>query len=680
MKISREWLGDYVDLTDLRDDEIAARLTAIGHAVEAIEQHHGHTVFEIEFTTNRVDAMSHLGLARELSAALGRELLTSTYETAGDPFDTGQGTTSVPVEIEAPGMCDRFTAVEIREVAVKPSGNRVRERLEAVGLRPINNIVDATNYVMMAVGHPLHAFDLDKLRGPRIVVRAGRDDERLTTLDGVRRSIGPDTVVVADGDRAVGLGGIMGGLDCEISAATRNVLLECAHFNPTFIRRTARTLGLKTDASYRFERGVDANDTIAAIDQAARLIVASAGGRQLAAVDVVAEPATTKPVRLRTAVLETASAGSVGAAYAVDLFTRLGMSPKTTTDGVEVAVPTYRGDLHEESDLVEEVLRFFGYENVPAALPRVSTGDVQHEPMHAIGEQVRDLLVGCGLSEAVTYSFINPDHNRIFSDEAPILIENALTENVASMRLSILPGLLEAVAFNRNYGTRDGALFEVGKIYRRDSAGIQEKATAAFVLFGAAPSFPGDARRVHDYFDVKGIVEAILERFHVAGSFSPISRAWIRQGQGSEVRSGEHTVATLGVIDSSVLQRFDTKGDVQYAEIDLDALAVSVAAWEMHPVSRYPGVPMVLGLLHAPDLTYRRLHETIQSLAIPHLLEIGLRDRYVPEDSTRVKTTLGMWYQADGRSLTQEEVAGFHERLSTRLTELLPVELLGPDL
>src|SRR5438105_37379 len=286
MKFSRDWLNDYVDLSDLSDDDLGARLTHTGHAVESVEKHGDDTVFDLEITTNRVDAMSHLGMARELAAALGREVrhMPDVGQASARPDRLKPVLQGAQIRIDVPEMCSRFTGIVVRGVSVKPSPEKIRRRLEAVGLRPINNIVDATNYVMVALGHPLHAYDLDKLAERTIVVRRGKAGETVRTLDGETRKIDPDTVVIADGKRAVGLGGIIGGFDSEITGTTKNVLLECAWFNPSVIRRTARRLGLKTDASYRFERRVDPNDTVPAAEEVAAMI----GGEAEAPIDAVA--------------------------------------------------------------------------------------------------------------------------------------------------------------------------------------------------------------------------------------------------------------------------------------------------------------------------------------------------------------------------------------------------------
>jgi phenylalanyl-tRNA synthetase beta chain len=673
MKFSREWLTDYVDLSDISDDELGVRLTEIGHAVEATEQHGDDTVFDLEITTNRVDAMSHIGMARELAAALGR----SAKETSAASF--GAASSAPPaIRIEAPEMCARYTALVIRNIAVKPSSPLVARRLEEVGLRPINNIVDITNYVMLALGHPLHAFDLDRVGGQTIIVRRGKPGESMKSLDGEMRKIDSDTVVIADAQRPVGLGGIIGGFESEITPATKNVLLECAWFDPSTIRRTARRLGLKTDASYRFERRVDPNDTLAVITEAARMIVESGGGIAEAPIDVVASEVKPKSIRLRTDKLHEASAGSVGIGYALDLFRRLGFEAEQVHDGLLVTVPTYRGDIFEEMDLVEEVLRFFGLNNVPAMLPRVTTGDVRREATDVAEDAIRDVLVGCGLSEVINYSFIRPEWNALVSDEKPIAISNALSEAIAAMRLSLLPGMLDTVVFNRSYGTRDGALFEVGRTYHRDGGKVIEHHRVAVVLYGSIGTFWGDAKRPVDFFDIKGIVEQIAAKMHVDVSFAASDQNWLRSGKRAIAWHGDRPIATVGFLASDILQSFGIKGDVAVADIDIEAMIVSSnTEWTMAPVARFPGVPMILALTHGRDLEYQRIVDAIRSFEVPYLHEVGLRDRFVPAETDDViKTTLGMWYQAFDRSLTQDEIAAHHHQLASRLAAMLPVNLL----
>ncbi|HVS30017.1 MAG TPA: phenylalanine--tRNA ligase subunit beta [Thermoanaerobaculia bacterium] len=674
MKLSRHWLSDFVDLSDLSGEELVRRFTEIGHAVDAVESHQGDTVFDLEITTNRVDAMSHLGMARELAAALGRELKSAEQGQWRGVSSAGTATASpVTIRIDAPEMCARYTGLVIRGVSVQPSPANVQRRLETVGLRPINNVVDATNYVMMALGHPLHAFDLDKLAGASIIVRPGREGEMMRSLDGETRRIDPQTVVIADDKRAVALGGIIGGAESEISATTRNVLLECAWFNPSVIRRTARRLGIKTDASYRFERRVDPNDTIAAIEAAAAMI----GGAIEPVIDLVASQTAPKAIKLRTERLHEASGGAVGIGYALELFRRMGFAANTNTDGIDVTVPAYRGDIHEEMDLIEEVLRFYGLDRIPASLPRLSTGDMRPNVIGESEDEIRRILVGSGLTEVVNYSFIKPDHNSWFTAEEQVRLTNALTENTGALRLTMLPGLLENVAYNRSYGTRDGALFEVGRTYHRDGSKVVERHRVAVVMYGSTGSHWGDAKRAVDFFDVKGVVEQIAAKLHVEVTFAASGAEWLKPGRRAAARAGDRQVAMAGFLSNEILQKFGIKGEVAAAEIETEALLASTADWKMAPVAHFPGIPMILAITHSRDLQYQRLLDTIRELEVPYLHEVGLRDRFTPEDDeSLVKTTLGMWYQAFDRSLTQEEVGEAHQRLASRVADLLPVKIL----
>jgi phenylalanyl-tRNA synthetase beta chain len=718
MKLSRSWMSDYVDLGGLSDDEIGGRMTDIGHALDARERDGDDAIFDVEITTNRVDAMSHFGMARELAGALGRELksvsgagsFAAPRRSAAPPAQDDGASDGAPalsrsdvtIRIDAPEMCSRYTGLVIRGVTIRPSPAHIQQRLEAIGLRPINNVVDVTNYVMMTLGHPLHAFDLDKLTDKTIIVRPGKPGERMKSLDGETRLIDPETIVIADSRRAVALGGIIGGEESEIGGSTRDVLLECAWFDPSFIRRTARRLGVKTDASYRFERRVDPNGTLEAIDFAASMIVELAGGTRERPIDVVVAQELPQRIVLRTAKLQEQSAGAVGAGYALDLFRRLGFGAENAAGGIAVTVPTYRGDIHEEMDLVEEVLRFFGLNNVPASLPRLTTGDVRQNPIVEAEDEVRSIAVGCGLSEVINYSFIGAEHNRLFSDEKAVVITNALSENVGAMRLSLIPGLLESVAFNRSYGTRDGALFEVGRTYHRianersaesnernagsqavqssftvSAPGIEERHGIGLVMFGTVRTHWGDAKPPVDFFDVKGVVEQIAAKFYVQLTFAEADANWLKKGRRAVARHQDRKVATLGFIAHDVLQRFGIKGEVAAAEIDLQALLASTIEWKMAPVARFPGVPMILAVTHGRDLDYQRIVDAIRSLDVPFLHEVGLRDRFVPEtDENTIKTTLGMWYQALDRSLTQEEVAEIHHNLASRVAGLVPVRIV----
>ena len=673
MKIVRSWLEDYIDLGGVSDADLAARLTEIGHAVESVDRHGDESVFEIEFTSNRIDAMSHRGLARELSAALGRELIPLPFEAAA-PL---QESSKVAIALEAPELCSRYSAQLLHGVTVKESSPKLRHRLESAGLRPINNVVDVTNYVMLALGHPLHAFDFSRIAGARIIVRRASHAEKFRSLDSVDHELDADAVVISDVERAIALGGVIGGENSEIGPATSEVLLECAWFHPSAVRRTARRLGLNTDASYRFERGADHDDTLLSIALASRLIAEESGAAIGDLLDARSTPAPAKTIVLTDARLQEQTAGQISQGYALELFARLGFAPRRLTASIEVTVPSFRVDLHEEMDLIEELLRFFGYNNVKGVLPRVTTGDMHRDHLGDAEDVVRDVLVRAGLSEVVTYSFIHAQENSIFSSLPPVNLANALTENIASMRLSLIPGILQVAAHNRSYGTKDGGIFEVGRRYEwNGETGVRERRSTAIAIYGNAGRSWNDEKRVVDFFDLKGVVESVAQHWHLDLAFEPGERDYLKKGQTAQISVGGRLVGFIGPVTASVAHHFDLKGEVFVAELDLEALFMQKTMWEMTPVSKHPGIPMVLAFHHDASLQFATIERKIGEMNIQFLRKVGIWDRFVPPGSSEVKTAIGLFYQADDRSLTQEEVVEAHAGLARRLAEQLPLKLI----
>jgi len=672
MKIARDWLEDYIDLGEISDGDLAARMTEIGHAVESIEQHGGGSVFEIEFTSNRVDAMSHLGLARELAAALGRELVPLDFE----PGTAVERSEKLAIVMKAPELCSRYSAQLIHAVSIKSSGAKLRQRLESVGMRPINNAVDITNYVMLALGHPLHAFDLKKIEGATIVVRRAEDGEAFRSLDGVARKLDSSAVMIADGKRSVALGGVIGGENSEITESTTDIALECAWFQTSATRRTARKLGISTDASYRFERGVDREDGLLALALATKLMIEECGGSAGDLLDVMTEPAKSRSIVLRDSKLAEQTSGVIAPGYALALLTRLGFSPVRHADSIEVTVPSFRGDVHEEIDLIEELLRFFGYNNVKGSLPRVTTGDIHRDEVGDAEDLVRDVLVAAGLVEVITYSFINGEDNELFSSAAPVNLSNALTENISSMRLSLLPGILQTAAHNRSYGSKDGGIFEVGRRYEWDGENVRERRSAAIAIYGGAGRSWNDEKRSVDFFDLKGVIESLAANWHLHLEFEPAEREYLKKGQSAIVSIGGEFVGVIGSLAAAVAQKFELKGDVFVAELDLEVMIGRVAKWEMAAVSKHPGIPMVLAFHHDASLQFGVIEKKIREMNVPFLRKVGMWDRFVPPGSNEVKTAIGLYYQADDRSLTQDEVVDANARLARRLADALPLRLI----
>ncbi|CAA9428457.1 MAG: Phenylalanyl-tRNA synthetase beta chain, partial [uncultured Phycisphaerae bacterium] len=474
MKISLEWLSQY--LPGPLDAQAAAdALTHGGLPVEVIERHGDDTVLDVEVTSNRGDCLSHLGVARELAALLGRRFDDVNPAARESAAPAGSATS---VRIEAPDLCPHYTARILRGVRIRPSPAWMTRRLEAVGLRPVNNVVDVTNYVMFELGQPLHAFDFDRLDGRQIVVRRAAAGEKLISLDGHERALSPDMLVIADAARPAALAGVMGGRDSEVSGATVNVLLESARFDPLAVRQAARALAMRSDSSYRFERGLDPTLPERASRRAAQLILETAGGELLAGDASAGEPDfAPKRLALRLPRLKQVLGIELPVEAVVDALRRLGLAPVLQGDRVETTVPSYRLDLNIEVDLIEEVARVVGYDKIPIR-DEIAIRLTPPDPDLSTIETIRSTLVGAGYFEAITFSFVSDALAPDFVDAAdgsaapgkkggpgglPLPRADAAVRKAdAHLRPSILPGLLEAVRRNETVGTPDARLFEIG--------------------------------------------------------------------------------------------------------------------------------------------------------------------------------------------------------------------------
>lgn len=676
MELSREWLAELVELPETA--ELAERLTAVGLAVEGIEERGGDVVLDVDVTTNRPDCMGHLGLAREIAVALDEPLrvpgvdLAETSDAAAD---------AVSIEIADPEGCPRYTGRVIRGVKVGESPEWLRRRLEAIGLRPINNVVDVTNYVLWETGQPLHAFDLDTIGGAHIVVRRAAEGERLTTLDGEERELSPEVLVIADAERPVGLAGIMGGLATEVTGKTTTVLLESAHFDPRRVRRGAALLGLHTDASHRFERGADPEAPVEAAARAAALLAEVAGGEVLAGVVDVVTDALPQALsgRLERARLERFAGAEVGAAEIERILRGLGFELEPDAgagaeDAWRVSVPSWRyydfrdrrpdGDVWE-ADLFEEVLRHVGFDAIPAALPPVEGPDVGDSAGHELRQGLREVLAGFGLAEAITFAFHSRAEDAVapglWSRGEPVELANPLSELYGVMRRSLVPGLLQAARFNLNRGAAAVRLFEIGHLF--PSAEEPEVETVA-VLAGGTLGTPWEGERTLDLFDVKGWIEALAAAMGVTLTAREASLRGVVPGTGAELLAGDSVVGWLGQLAAP-----DERVALFAAEVETAALAGVERFYDVEAPSRYPAVDVDLTLTHALSVPWAEIAAAIEQTRPATLVDYRLQDRYsgegVPDGA--VNTTIGFRYNASDRSLSQDEVNELHSILAAEL-------------
>ncbi|HVG09376.1 MAG TPA: phenylalanine--tRNA ligase subunit beta [Thermoanaerobaculia bacterium] len=678
MLFSRSWLSDYVELPS-DSEEIQRRLTAVGLAVEGLEERGGDTILDVEVTTNRPDCMNHLGLARELAVIYGRSLKRpeALPKEAAERVED-----AAAVDVEDWDGCPRFVARVVRGVRIGPSPEWLRNRLESIGLRPINNVVDVTNFILWEMGQPLHAYDLAKLGGSRLLVRRAREGEILVTLDGIERKLDPGMLVIADADRAVGLAGVMGGADSEVTDATADILIEGAHFDRKHVRATARGLGMHTDASHRFERGTDPELCLEAVSRAAALIAELAGGTVLAgAIDRRAE--SFPPVLrgwLDLGRLDAFAGASVPKEDAHRWLAGLGFEVKNGGQVWDVTVPSWRlsdfqprpdGAVYEQ-DLFEEVLRHFGFDNIPAALPALSGADAPKTPRQILREKVRDRLAACGHAESVHFAFQGEEMDRSFPslrpEVKPLRLANPLSDRYSVMRRSLIPNLMETARFNQRRGLPAVRLFEIATVFyeTRDSELPDQPEHVGLVCGGHAGS-PWQREMALDFFDLKGVVESVTEAVGVRLEIRPASLPGLLEGSAAELLRSGQKIGYLGRVAQE-------EGYPLYvAEIALAGLEGGDVSLQVGAPSRFPAIDADLTFTHSRDTPWAEIDRTIAELRPPDLVSWEMTVRYrgtsvgqgVPEGA--VNTTIHFLYNSPERSLTQEEV---NERQLALATEL----------
>jgi phenylalanyl-tRNA synthetase beta chain len=628
------------------------------------------TVLDVEVTPNRPDFLSVIGLAREVAAATGTPLTVGDSEVAESMEKASEMAT---VRVEDHERCPRYLARVIRGVTLGPSPLRVQARLTASGMRPLSNVVDATNYVMLERGQPLHPFDLGRLGGQRIVVRRAQDAERLVTLDDVERVLTREDLLIADADKGVAIAGVLGSASAEVSETTADALLESAHFERTGILRTARRLRLKTEASIRFERGADPEAVPGAAGLAARLMAEWSGGTVLAGQVVDGEEPTRRHLTVRPERAARILGYPMGHRDVREVFARLGMSTNQTDGAVDVEIPGYREDLEAEVDLIEEIARVQGYDRVGSELPGIRRpGGIPST--YAARRRVREALVRAGLRETWSYSFASAADLALMGDASGVKVANPLTTDDAYLRASLVPGLLRAVRINLFRQVEGVALFEVGHVFRLDDP-VAEPEHAAFVMRGSVMGFPGEDR-IFDFFDGKGAVESLLEALGVRGwGLGPPGAAPFHPGRSAVIEvGGGRPVGTVGELHPRVAGELDLPGRVVLGQIDVTALAdAGVETFEYREVPRFPPARRDLAWILDAGVPAGRVQAVIEDAAAELLESCRLFDLFsgppIPEG--RKSLAFAVTFRAPERTLTDQEVdaavAAIDQRVSTEL-------------
>ncbi len=699
MKISPQWLRDWVDLK-VDNVRLAADLSSVGAGVEGISGEDDNTVFEIEITTNRPDEMNHYGIAREAAAiydlplrqiepklptaaktapqgasigtnkVVPSQVLPSRHESStgstavASALAASPATAAFPIEIHEPDLCPRFTAQVIRNVRIAPSPKQVQHRLVLLDQRPINNAVDATNYVLWEIGKPTHVFDLDLLEG-KIVVRRARNGEKLKTLDGIERTLTSDDVVVADAVRAVGLAGVMGGYDTMITDKTRNLLIESAWWDPISIRKTSRRHGIHTDASHRFERGADFNSTVLSTDRVAELILVSGGGELVGdVIDVIAKRIDQAPIALHVSEVRRILGNQPSVAEIVRILQKLGFAvtpEKTDESEFTVEAPSWRLDVEREVDLIEEIARLYGYDKFPKTLPAFS-GAVIEESDAKKDVKLRSSLLGLAYDEAISLVFISKEDAARFSSAQQVELANPLSTEASVMRTSLLPGMLDMIAYNLNRGVDNVRLFEAGSVYEYVGSKSLESKRISLGATGSA-LVPGvnQPARPYSFYDMKGDVETLLDSFqHNVLYYDPHTAEYFHPGRSARAVIDGTTVAQFGQIHPDIATARKLRQRVYVAELYLDRLyPYGLRELRYEALPRFPAVQRDFSFIFPDSVLFEIIQTTVLGLDLQDLRSFEPVEifRGGAVAAGKYSLLLRATFQSRERTLREDEVA-----------------------
>ncbi|OEU76099.1 MAG: phenylalanine--tRNA ligase subunit beta [Desulfuromonadales bacterium C00003093] len=644
---------------------------------------------EIGLTPNRPDCLSVVGVAREVAALCDKKLQLPIPQIKESLEPIAQQTSVV---IEDADYCPRYAARMIKGVKIGPSPDWLVRRLEAVGMRSINNVVDVTNYVMMELGHPLHAFDFKNLQDGRIVVRRAQEGETFTTLDNQEHTLTAEDLMICDGQRAVAMAGVMGGLNSEVQEDTETILLEAAYFKPTAIRRTSKRHGLHTESSHRFERGADIDMILVALDRAAGLIADLSDGSVLSGIiDNYPQPLQTPVLILHAEKVEKLLDIPVDCDTIQTLLESIGLQvvPGDSTTSLEITVPSFRPDLEREVDLIEEVARLYGYERIPATMP-VGTVDACLPPFdQQVQKKLRDTMVAGGFSEAMNYSFYAEDSISKLSvaTEDPrsrqIKILNPLSEDQAVMRTSLLPSLLETVSRNLSYRSQDLRLFELRPVFlpQHNGQGICEKLSLTAVICGRRnPEGWAQSAADVDFYDLKGIVEELFATINIADVFFDAidTEPYLHPGKSCRMIHDRHFLGSIGEIHPQVLVEFAIDQPLFLLELDVEKLIeIAGAHAKFKPLSRYPDVIRDSALLLDSEVAAAQVLEIIQRSKVKYIENAVLFDLYTGKGIPQGKKSLAVRvrYRDLQKTLTEEEVSKAHNKLIKTLCRQLGAEI-----
>ncbi|MFH2138902.1 MAG: phenylalanine--tRNA ligase subunit beta [Candidatus Omnitrophota bacterium] len=676
MKVSYQWLKDYIDI-EHSVAELADMLCRAGLLVESVEAVGDDSVLDIEITSNRPDWLSMIGVARELASITGKtKKAVKIKQVKAQAPDFS-------IEIMAKDACLRYVGKVIRNVSIKESAGILRKRLETIGSRSVNNAADITNFCMFETGQPLHAFDLDKLAGNKIIVRYALKGEEITTIDGVKRELDPSILVIADAKKPVAIAGIMGGIDTEVGAGTKNVLLESAYFDPVTIRRASRKLGLSSESNYRFERKVDIENVMFASDRAALLFEEITKGRVDGGnIDVNFANSRKKEIKFDPEYVSK----RVGAAISTDevkrILTGLDFSISDQSGCLTVGVPSFRCDVNIPEDLVEEVVRIWGYDKIKPSMPPIKSHvEPARSQQMEYKNRIRAYMQALGLDEVVTYTLLGKkllENSKVFS-ENPVEIRNPLSCEQAFMKGSMLAGFLKTIGINFNRKVKAINIFEIGKIYEKADNGFNETEVLAIALCGNRYQNWQDHQKPVDFYDIKGVIEVLLCRLGIKDySFRRVQFEAFELDQSVDILIAGEKAGQLGKIEKKVLKNFDIGQAVYFAQISIEA-CVKAACKNVRftPLIKYPSSFRDVAIVIKESVPAEDALNIIKEVAAELAVNIQLFDLYQGDQVAENCKSLAfsIEYQSKEKTLTDEEVTELHSSVQQALLTRLDATL-----
>lgn len=665
MKISINWIKNYVK-PGISTEKLIHKLTMAGLEVEDVISVNNDIVLELEVTPNRPDCLSMIGMAREISAILNKPFTTPKVSSFSRVKQT------CDITVKEPNMCPYYTGILVEGVDVKPASDEIKNSLSGIGMRPVNNIVDITNFSLMENGQPLHAFDYDKLEGGRIIVREAKKGETITTLDGVKRELDETILVIADAKKPVAIAGIMGGQETEVGSLTKNILLESAQFDPITIRRTARKLGLSSDSSYRFERGVTAQGVEYGALRAVDLIKKYAGGKITATKMIKAKKVEAKP---KTVIIEADEINnylgtSVSESVMKTGLKKLGFNVNGADKKIKVSTPYFRQDVNDKVDVIEEVARIIGFDNIEGTFPTTPLINIQEDVKIKPRKAIVNGLIGQGLNEILTFALISEDALKKSKQmhSSSVRVFNPLTKEQEMMRPTLLPSMLGVCATNINRGQKALRLFESGKTYFLDG----EKETVGIIITGANNrDWRKQKQTVNDFYTIKGMAQSVVAEFDARFDFKQRAFDCFENGQSAVILLNKKTVGMCGKVDEDILKDFGIKeGDIYFCEAVIDdLLGMGLKKKVFASIAEFPAVTRDISVAVKQDVTFAAISDAVLKVGGGNLKDIELIEEYMGDKIGNDQRGLvfSLTYQSRTQTLKEEEVSAAHDKVLNHL-------------